>query len=228
MKGNGENDKLLIANYILPEQFVLRNSRFCGSLQGKPIECIINGINTRYARYVTYHSGNCVVDDTVSARMEALANWLVDSPRCSLLLIGGTGSGKTSIAITLAQALQLDKVGVCFTSATDIIRSFLHDANGDLSLQKYFRYRVLVIDDLGLEPTKCYQYGTQYTPIEDIIRKRSDMRMITIVCTSLNQNELRERYPASIYDRLGFEYEHLFLGNESYRRVLNEKLIQQQ
>lgn len=221
MKENGNYDKFLIANFLSPEQLALRNSKFYGALKERPVDYIRELIGRLYARLVSCRSEVYLYDDSVCGRMDALANWLVESPKYGLMLMGSTGTGKTSLAMSLVHALHADKAGVCFTSATEIIRSFQYGENGEWVLQRYIRYRVLVIDDLGLESKKCYQYGTQYTPIEDIIRKRSDMRMITIVCTSLGQSGLKERYPVSVYDRLAFEYEHIFLGEESYRRMLS-------
>lgn len=78
----------------------------------------------------------------------------------------------------------------------------------------------LIIDDLGCEPQVVKNYGTNITPVIELLYRRYDTMMPTIVTSNLGKNDIRGYYGERISDRFNEMFDRLFYSAESYRGAL--------
>ena len=166
---------------------------------------------------------------TMSAVVRMLREWaehftLGDSSRPSsenLLLVGGTGLGKTHLSTAVAGTVLNAGFDVLYTSAVGLLGDFEmarfgnSGAAGDGSMTvdtaRYFDCDLLIIDDLGTEVSNQFTTSCLY----NLINTRLSTRRSTIISTNLMQDELRRRYWDRITSRLFGEYKILlFLGTD--------------
>ena len=76
---------------------------------------------------------------------------------------------------------------------------------------------MLGIDDLGIEPKEIMDFGNVFTPIIDLLTKRYEEQLFTIVTTNLTPSQIREHYGDRIADRLNEMTEKIIYRNSTYR-----------
>lgn len=76
---------------------------------------------------------------------------------------------------------------------------------------------MLAIDDLGTEPVEVMDYGNIITPIIDLLTKRYEAQLFTIVTTNLDPKDIRKRYGDRIADRLNEMMAKIVYRNPTYR-----------
>ena len=92
-----------------------------------------------------------------------------------------------------------------------------------LCKNNYDAYRKLIsvdmlgIDDLGTEPSEVMDYGNVYTPVIDLLTKRYEEQLFTIITTNLTPQQIREHYDDRIADRLNEMVEKIVFKNGTYR-----------
>lgn len=141
----------------------------------------------------------------------------------NLLLVGGTGLGKTHLSTSCAKVIIEQGNSVIYEPAQSLMLTFENQRFGDGdysdgSTTKYFDCDVLIIDDFGTEISNQFTVSTFY----NVINTRLNKKLSTIINTNLNQNELRDRYTDRITSRLFGEFFPLvFLGKD----IRQQKLI---
>ena len=136
----------------------------------------------------------------------------------NLLLVGGTGLGKTHLSTAMAKALLDRGFDVLYTGAIGLVAAFENARFGssvgmsDVSdVDRYFSCDLLIIDDLGTEVSNQFTVSALY----NVINTRMNLRRPTVISTNLMQDELRRRYWDRITSRLFGEYQILlFLGTD--------------
>ena len=136
----------------------------------------------------------------------------------NLLLVGGTGLGKTHLSTAVAKTLLDRGFDVLYTGATALVASFEQARFGSSAgapdtddTQRYFDCDLLIIDDLGTEVSNQFTVSSLY----NVINTRLNLHRPTIISTNLLQDELRRRYWDRITSRLFGEYQILlFLGTD--------------
>lgn len=148
-------------------------------------------------------------EEVVRRRIRMIGDWMMATGQPdSLLLIGNVGSGKT----TLAEA-----VAMYITTATQATHGFQRAvghrvvqakklakiAKDDPSLfDEICSLPLLVLDDIGIEPTEGNSYGNITTPVSDVIFERHATQRPTIFTSNLPLPDLAEKYGERIADRL--------------------------
>lgn len=135
----------------------------------------------------------------------------------SLLLMGGTGLGKTHLSSAIARRVIERGFDVFYVTAINMISDFeaeqfgnRHDARGHFT-DKYFECDLLILDDLGTELTNQFTVSCLY----NVLNMRINRRLPTIISTNLMQNELMQKYSERITSRLLGEFRILpFLGTD--------------
>lgn len=179
-----------------------------------------------------------IADGNIFRVMDSVATWMSGKDqKPSLLLYGGVGSGKTTMAMAIGKAVgalsktakggavivnNVAQVGPFaaipspfFMSASDIVLGSAQD--GSL-IKSLIVKGLLIIDDLGCEPVSAKSFGTETTPLATIIAARYNALAPTIITTNIDQKDLVERYGIRIYDRMLETYELIAFDNKSYRR----------
>ena len=184
---------------------------------------------------------NNATTDNVRRLAECLTS---GSPKWGVLLLGGTGNGKT----TLMRAFQYTHNAICalhyydspegkcvmpgFTIAT--AREIADAAKGRPSdYESYFRKPLLGIDDLGTEPGEVYHFKNLIRPVAELLEYRYQQKLFTFVTTNLRNKRpltadgepdteqpegIAERYGERVLDRLREMMHVIPFRNGSYRK----------
>lgn len=196
-----------------------------------------------YAQEVATRGMAMAEDDTATmSNISKVSRWLTsEDTKPMLLLYGGVGNGKTTMAravARLSKTLMSSMAAVAdgmrdrkaseqlWLKSRAIRVPSIHTAQELASLassdqQAFERTGMagfLIIDDLGCEPAVVKNWGTEVTPITDIIYKRYDGMMPTMVTTNLTKADIRKVYGSRVADRFNETFETIGYNGESYRR----------
>jgi len=173
-----------------------------------------------------YYSG----DDrlTMEMNVEIAKNFVRDfgqgSP--SLLLMGGTGLGKTHISTAIAAGVIEKGYDVLYETSQNIISDFSFERFGrgfgdqsENKTERYFDCDLLIIDDFGTEETNQFSVACFY----NLINTRQNKSLPTIINTNILHDAIAKRYTERIASRLFGEFTVLsFTG----RDIRMQKLMQ--
>lgn len=144
----------------------------------------------------------------------------------SLLLVGGTGLGKTHLSSAVARRVIEKGYDVVYESAESIFREIGREifkidySNSEPEYYRFFDCDLLIIDDLGSEMTTPQTVSFLY----NIINTRINKGLPTIISTNNSSEDLKRKYDERIASRLFGEYIlHLFKGNDQRRKKLSKK-----
>ena len=143
----------------------------------------------------------------------------------NVLLMGGTGLGKTHLSTAAAKVIIDHGYDVVYDTAQNIFSDFenerfrrRYDEDEDLT-SRYFDCDLLIIDDLGTELTSSFTVSSLY----NIINTRENRRKPTMISTNLDRVELRRRYADRITSRIFGEFFTLcFTGRDIRSKKLEE------
>lgn len=173
---------------------------------------------------VEYRRRRFEMNEYVERQAGIMADCLTaDSPNFGLLLCGGCGNGKSTFVKAFQQILnQLDLkcddgrsrwnirimdartiAGLCKSSYRDF--------------EELRTLKMLAVDDLGTEPLEILDYGNVLSPMVDLLTKRYDLQLFTIVTTNLTPQEIRAKYGDRIADRLNEMMVKIVFENPTYR-----------
>lgn len=195
-----------------------------------------------YAALVASRGGELQDDDATRRNIARVARWLTsDSTKPMLMLYGGVGNGKTTMAravISLSRAVRdayeeesrkttdRKRSDTLFVAATAILVPSMWTAQdiANLAGRRREEYEAvagrpfLIVDDLGCEPAVVKSYGTEVTPITELIYRRYDTMSPTIVTTNLSKPGIRAMYGDRVADRFNEVFETIGYTGESFRR----------
>lgn len=162
-----------------------------------------------------------VVDDNLKRRLSEIGRWLADPDDTGLLLYGNVGSGKTTI---------MDAISNLFSTKGIMHRGvnigFKRLESVELYQMYKFKYAefdeikkcpLLAIDDFGIEPVYINVFGTDISPISELLYHRYQNRLTTIITTNLAVDEIRKRYGDRIADRFNEMMQVIVFKGPSYR-----------
>ncbi len=136
----------------------------------------------------------------------------------NLLLMGGTGLGKTHLSTAIARTVIEKGHDVVYESVQTVFADFEYDrfrnsySNEKGKAEKYLNAELLILDDLGAE------FGNQFTVscLYQLINTREVKGLSTIVSTNLTAQELMERYDGRLTSRFLGNYRILqFVGKDA-------------
>ncbi|MDQ3223846.1 MAG: IS21-like element helper ATPase IstB [Gemmatimonadota bacterium] len=139
----------------------------------------------------------------------------------NVILLGGTGLGKTHLASALGHAACLQKHSVLFASTIDVVNRLSAALSNDQLAREIKRYeapRVLILDELGCLPLD--KRGAEL--LFQVISKRYE-RGSTIITTNIAFKEWPRIFAgdatmtSALLDRLLHHAETVVLEGESYR-----------
>ena len=138
----------------------------------------------------------------------------------NLLLVGGTGTGKTHLSSAIAREIITHGFDVLYDSTQNIIGDFEADKfkSGygpyEPKATKYMECDLLILDDLGTEFTNQFTVSCLY----NLLNTRLNRGLSTIISTNLGAEELASRYEDRIYSRIiGRDSTILFFGGKDQR-----------
>lgn len=189
-----------------------------------------NGLYASVKAEVEYYGGSFVLDEDTRDHILEAARWLIDpNSTRGLLLCGMYGNGKTTLANAISRLIGVvtehengysKREYMPIYKAKDICRMCAASEKFKEQYDRYnslFKEPMMIIDDFGEEPTEVMVYGMVHTPLIDIINERYASRLMTIITTNLDAEQLRAKYGARTYDRLREMLTSITFKNESYR-----------
>ena len=163
-------------------------------------------------------------NDYVKAQLLQMANWLTsDSSKFGILFCGECGNGKSTLLKAFQQLLNYlaipnpDSQGNYGIQITDSKYVAYLGRTDYPAFIKFSQKDMLGIDDLGTEPQEVMDFGNIVTPVIDILSKRYDEQLFTIITTNLTPKQIREHYGDRIADRLNEMVEKIVFTNGTYR-----------
>lgn len=195
-----------------------------------PVEDLANGIYAAYLAQVRSRGGRMTVDDDTKQHILEAAEWLADANgKSGLMLCGLYGNGKTTLAIALSRFIEYvteqeygydKRIIMPVRTAKDICSLFNQENRKDntAKIDNIKFMPMLIIDDMGEEPTETLVYGMPRTPIIDIISARYTACRTTVITTNLQTPEIKKKYGVRIYDRLTEMCQPIVFTNDSYRK----------
>ena len=152
----------------------------------------------------------------VRLMIESAAKWLIEDRKIGLMLYGKVGSGKSTLAAAIRQMLivtfgqRIEKV-----TALELSRAAKDDREAFSNLMNC---KMLLIDDMGEEPTMVKSYGNEISPFVETIYSRYDKQRFTIITTNLLDDEIKEIYGVRVADRFNEMFDRIYFDNKSFRK----------
>lgn len=165
-------------------------------------------LNAAYELNVEWRGGQINRDKVTKESIESVATWIYDNKRW-LFLSGALGTGKT----TMLKALRTIFPASIYCSAKKIFDEFKRlEMLPDVSDNK-----LLLLDDLGVEPSICKIFGEDRSPITDLLLHRYDWMATTVIATNLSIDEIQARYGDRLADRIAEMATAILYDAPSYR-----------
>ena len=137
----------------------------------------------------------------------------------SILMMGGTGLGKTHLSSAVAYEVIEKGNDVFYTGAIDLFSQFeiqrfkSYNNEPNEIIERYFESDLLIIDDLGTEMINQFSVSTLYNLLNDRLSRKKP----TIVSTNLSQDEIMKKYTDRITSRMFGEYKIVFFAGTDIR-----------
>lgn len=185
------------------------------------LAAVMAEVEFRYRRFY--------VNDDTKAQLHQMANWLTSSSsKFGILLCGECGNGKSTLLKAFQQLLNylsipnpngIGNYGIQITDAKNV--AFLGRSDYPAFI-KLSQKDMLGIDDLGTEPQEVMDFGNVVTPVIDLLSKRYDEQLFTIITTNLTPKQIRKCYGDRIADRLNEMVEKIVFNNGTYRTEIKQ------
>lgn len=145
--------------------------------------------------------------------------------RKNLLLIGGTGLGKTHLSAAVAGTVIERGFDAYCVTAAELFGAFenerfnrSYNSDAPSSTERFFRADLLIIDDLGTELSNQFTNSVLY----NLLNVRLNNELSTMVNTNLDPKDLKARYDDRIFSRLLGEFITVpLLGSDVRRKKLS-------
>ena len=153
-----------------------------------------------------------------------LTAWLYGGGRFnSLLIFGGVGTGKTTLVEALFSTLRtLADMGVGFNLKMRVKAPQIANEGKlqDGLLDSLMETKGLIIYDLGSEAPVVKIYGSEWRPMETLIKRRSDDQLPTIVTTNLSLEQIERQYDSHRMADVLAQYDRITIETKSsFRRL---------
>lgn len=189
-----------------------------------PPEQAVRLLSAAVKAEVEYRSRRFEATSEVTSHIQAISSWLTNpGSKFGMLLCGGVGNGKSTFVKAFQQLLNqlcLRSDGCRDYWKIRIVdaRTIAHLCKSDYAAwEELSRIGMLAIDDLGTEPVEIQDYGNILAPIVDLLSRRYDRQLFTIVTTNLQPREIRSRYGDRIADRFNEMMHKIVFGNHTFR-----------
>lgn len=144
----------------------------------------------------------------------------------SILMVGGTGLGKTHLSVSIAQTVMMSGFSVLYTSAPDLFRKLQNEyygrGDGSDTMETIYNADLVLLDDLGAEIENQFAASALY----NIINLRLNCEKPTIISTNLTIPRMEARYGDRVTSRLTTLYRCLkFVGKDVRQLKLKQTAL---
>lgn len=173
-----------------------------------------------------------------SEQYNAIINWILGIPcRChgmlvhpsrGLWLAGNLGTGKSTIirAVQRFCSIWSDPRSsnlprsMMWRHAKEIVSDY-EEIGSSVIKELSEAPNALIIDDLGTENMSAMRYGNVRNTIEEILSRRYDRQLMTMVTTNFTMDDVRMAYRDRIYDRVRESFSVIYFLGPSHREKFN-------
>ena len=173
---------------------------------------------------VEYRHREFVLNDELEAQARHLSAFLTqENNKFGIVLTGGCGNGKTTIIKALQNLINTLRIPNPYNGKEYAMRiidakSMVTTCKSNYEDWKRLMYQdLLAIDDLGTEPREVMDYGNINNPTVDILTRRYENQLFTIISTNLTPPDFSQIYGERIADRMREMMEIIPFTNTSYR-----------
>ena len=150
---------------------------------------------------VVYRHKEFVTNDELEAQVRCLSAFLTqENSKFGILLAGGCGNGKTTIIKALQNLINALRIPTPYNDKEYAMRiidakSLVATCKSNYEDWKRLIYQdLLAIDDLGTEPREVMDYGNIINPTVDILTRRYENQLFTIISTNLTPPQISQVY----------------------------------
>lgn len=200
-----------------------------------PVEEIVKEIICAYRNDVLRRGGTpmCEVVSEPIRKVAAVLAGKADPRHTAVLLCGHPGTGKSTLLhaiigmmqgyraklhpYVLAQRRLQRYLSTAYISAEYYAIALARHPDSERVLELP-SMMVLAVDDIGEEPAEVNSYGLIRYPVRELLGKRYDSQLCTLLASNLTPAELTAKYGTRLGDRLAEMCEVIAMTGESYRR----------
>ena len=151
------------------------------------------------------------MDEATLTKVEKVVKWMYSSNKRGLLLCGTLGNGKTTMLRTIKHLFGSRAV---YMEAQGIYDHFKQNQ----SLPEISSRDILLIDDLGVEPSGYNDFGEMRYPLAELLMKRYKFNATTIIATNFTFDQIGETYGDRVQDRMKEMFGLISYTEPSYRK----------
>ena len=151
------------------------------------------------------------MDEATITKIEKVVKWMYSSNRRGLLLCGTLGNGKTTMLRTLKYLFGSHAVYLEAQGAYDYFKQ-------NQSLPSVSPRDILLIDDLGVEPSSYNDFGEIRYPLAELLMSRYRLNATTIIATNYTFEQIGQTYGDRIQDRMREMFAMISYTEPSYRK----------
>lgn len=240
LRTNGYPDTILDVNFYCPVchdtgftgdkiceclRALLREEACRRANDGSPLPLFsFSGFSLDYYPETALRGQDVTIRSWMSRVLQYCRNYAASFPGNgqSLLLLGGTGLGKTHLALSIANSVIERGFGVVYDTAQNIF-SRLEDENFGRA-EKRLTATVLDCDLLILDDLPDYASPYAVNALYNLVNTRSLARRPVVISTNLTENELSQKYGGKIFSRLIGDFVLLkFFGSDIRQLKLMKK-----
>lgn len=147
--------------------------------------------------------GREIAADAAAPIIEKIAVWMTSDGSHPWLVLSGTpGTGKSTALRAIRDTLRDYGVTAKMFNSSDFPVLFLD--NEELTERQILGgdwCRVLLLDDVGVEPTEIKDFGNTIQPFVKIVEERYNRFLPLVISTNLDGTAIKDRYGIRTIDR---------------------------
>lgn len=178
-------------------------------------------LDVAYMARVQARGGKYTRTDNVTESLKAIAQAMTSGKSCGLMLCGTCGLGKTTAANALHDVIEM--IGKTYPSELTILAGLMVWGATDIlrdpeAFERLSKCPLLCIEDLGREAAETVEFGNRTSPIKDLIERRYNGRLFTVITTNLTPGQIAEKYGERISDRFTEMLDKVVFEGDSFRQ----------